>query len=157
MGMQNVKNPKTGKLENLLKPNEQLTEAQFLSVLFKYAKPDELKSTKAKTDHWASVQYQLAEKYNQPTKATLKNTSSAGKPITRGRMAQILASLDKGKVVSEQTAVQFMYDAKLSNGRSDAKGNYPMTYKSYGANDPLMRAHIVTFMKNYDTYLSKKK
>ncbi|CAM5186028.1 hypothetical protein UACE39S_04417 [Ureibacillus acetophenoni] len=35
-GYLNVLNTKTGKYENLLRPNNNLTEAQFLTVLFRY-------------------------------------------------------------------------------------------------------------------------
>jgi uncharacterized protein YkwD len=155
-GYSNVKNPKTGKLENLLKPNDNLTEAQFLSVLFRYTNATELKNTKP-TDSkwWASTAYQLAAKYKLPTKSTLTKRTSANQVITRGKMAQILASKHYGKVVTEQTAVSFMYSAGLSTGYVDKTGKTPKTYASFGPNDKLMRAHIVTFMKNYDTYLAK--
>lgn len=151
-----VKNPKTGKMESQLRPKDSLTEAQFLSVLFRYTHPTELENTKPKdANYWASTAYQLAEKYNLPTNAKLNSRGAATKPITRGKMAHILASLHYGKPVSTTTAVSFMYKAELSEGYLDKSGKAPKTYASYGVNEVLQRAHIVTFMKNYDTYLSK--
>lgn len=157
-GYTNVKNPKTGKLENWLKPMDNLTEAQFLSVMFRYTNKDELAKTKpVDPKYWASTSYQLAAKYKLPTLSTLKNKTAAGKPITRGKMAHILATKHFGKPVSQQTAVQFMYDAGLSSGYTDKSGKSPKTYASYGVNDVLKRGHIATFMKNYDAYLAKQK
>lgn len=157
-GYTNVKNKTTGKYENLLRPQDKLTEAQFLAVMFRYTNKDELAKTKpADPNYWASTAYQLAEKYKLPTNATLTNRKSASVAITRGKMAQILASKHFNKYVSERSAVQFMYDAGLSSGYLDKDGRTPKTYESYGANEILLRAHIVTFMKNYDTYLKRTK
>ena len=75
----NILNKKTGKKENLLKPYDKLTEAQFLTVLSRYGKP--------------------AEQY--------KTKSTANKQITRGKMAEILVSIHLGKKVSEKEAVHF--------------------------------------------------
>jgi hypothetical protein len=156
-GYTNVKNPKTGKLENWIKPMDVLTEAQFLSVMFRYTNKAELDATKPTVPtYWASTAYQLAAKYKLPTNSTLTNRTYASKVITRGKMAHILASKHYGKAVSQQTAVQFMYNAGLSNGYVDKYGKTPKTYASYGVNDGLKRGQIATFMKNYDAYLNKK-
>lgn len=143
-GYTNVKNPQTGKLENLIKPQNNLTESQFLAVLFRYTNPDELNSTKPATSWWASAPYQLAEKYKLPTNATLSNRTNADKPISRGKMAQILVSKYQGEVVSEKAAVDFFIKNKISSQKD---------YKDFMPTQTLSRAHIVTFMKNYDTYL----
>ncbi|MED4974254.1 MULTISPECIES: CAP domain-containing protein [Geobacillus thermoleovorans group] len=157
-GYMNVKNPKTGKVENLLKPMDTLTEGQFLTILFRYLYPDELKNTKPKDPKFdLSVVYQMAEKYKLPTKANFKNRADAYKPISRGTMARILASAHYKKVVTEKDAVKFMYDAKITNGYPDKNGKYPKTYESFGVKENLLRAHIVVFLKNYDTYLQNNK
>lgn len=157
-GYMNVKNPKTGKVENLLKPMDTLTEGQFLTILFRYLYPNELKNTKPKDPKFdLSVVYQMAEKYKLPTKANFKNRADAYKPISRGTMARILASAHYKKVVTEKDAVKFMYDAKITNGYPDKNGKYPKTYESFGVKENLLRAHIVVFLKNYDTYLQNNK
>ncbi|ASS98400.1 hypothetical protein B9L19_03515 [Geobacillus thermocatenulatus] len=157
-GYMNVKNPKTGKVENLLKPMGTLTEGQFLTILFRYLYPNELKNTKPKDPKFdLSVVYQMAEKYKLPTKATFKNRADAYKPISRGTMARILASAHYKKAVTEKDAVKFMYDAKITNGYPDKNGKYPKTYESFGVKENLLRAHIVVFLKNYDTYLQNNK
>lgn len=146
-GYTNVKNPKTGKLENLIKPQDNLTESQFLAVMFRYTNPTELSNTKPTTSWWASTSYQLAQKYNLPTNATLSNRTQADKPITRGKMAQILASKHFGKLVDERTAVDFFLKNKITSQKD---------YNDYMPKGTLTRAHIVTFMKNYDTYLKSQ-
>lgn len=152
-GYLDVKNPNTGEIESLIKPYNQLSESQFLTIMFRYMYPDELNSTKPSTDFWASTLYQMAEKYNLPTKGLLKNQSPAGKVIKRGTMAEILATLHFKRKVTSSEAVQFMYDSGLSNGYPNVNGEYPKTYESFGPNDELKRAHIVTFVKRYDDYV----
>jgi hypothetical protein len=156
------KNPKTGKVEKLLKPQGQLSEAQFLTILFRYSESSEMLITTPKDPKWwASVPYQIAEKLGVPTKGSLKDKDKANAPMTRGEMAVILASYynikyNGGGVVSEREAVQMMYDMGLSNGYPDANGNTPKTYESYGTKNILLREHVVTFMRNYDNYLKNK-
>ncbi|WP_442596693.1 DUF5050 domain-containing protein [Neobacillus sp. D3-1R] len=149
-GYLNSKHPVTGKLGNWLNPYGNLTEGQLLTILFRYKSPDELNNTKAESNFWASVPYQLAKKYKLPVKGSLTNQSPAGKAVTRGTMAKVIASLYFGKEVTEEQAINFMYQGKLSNGYKDKNGNYPMTVESFGSKDPLKRAHIVTFIKHYD-------
>lgn len=153
-GYTNV-NSKTGKTESLLKPSDPLTEAQFITVLFRYANPDEMKSMQSEVNWWASVPYQLAGQYNLATNGSLTDRVLADKPITRGKMAELLASLYLGKPVTEREAVQFMYDNNLSSGYADANGSVPKTYESYGADKTLLRAHVASFMKRYDDFLNK--
>ncbi|WP_028987434.1 CAP domain-containing protein [Thermicanus aegyptius] len=156
------KNPKTGKVEKLLKPQGQLSEAQFLTILFRYSESSEMLITTPKDPKWwASVPYQIAEKLGVPTKGSLKDKNKANAPMTRGEMAVILASYynikyNGGKALNEREAVQMMYDMGLSNGYPDANGNTPKTYESYGTKNILLREHVVTFMRNYDNYLKNK-
>lgn len=143
----NVVNKKTGKKENLLKPHDKLTEAQFLTVLFRYTDLAELSKTKSTNKKFShSVVYQMAAKYKLPTKSTLKSQSSADKLITRGKMAEILVSKHLGKKVSETEAVDFF----IMNDFTSAK-----TTKDFKSSDGLTRAEIVTFMKKYDNFLNK--
>jgi len=128
------KNPKTGKVEKLLKPSDPLTEAQFLTILFRYSESSELLMTPAKDDKWwASKTYVLAEKLKLPTKGSHGNRKAADAPLTRGEMAVLMASYHNmkyngGGVLNERQAVQMMYDLGLSNGYPDAYGNVPKTY-----------------------------
>jgi g-D-glutamyl-meso-diaminopimelate peptidase len=67
-----------------LRPWDDLTEAQLLTVLFRYAKPNEFHNTEPESKYWASVAYQLAEKYQLPVKGSIDNHKAAAQAITRG-------------------------------------------------------------------------
>ncbi|ERN51628.1 hypothetical protein A33I_20050 [Alkalihalophilus marmarensis DSM 21297] len=140
---------------NWVDPHGSLTEAQLLSILFRYTHQAELENTAPKDPFWASTAYQLAHKYNVPTKGSLSNKAEANKGTTRGQLATTLATIHFGKQVSLREAVDFMYETGITYGRTDAWGNSPMTFESFGANDPLQRAHITSFMKRYHDYLQK--
>lgn len=150
-GYTNVKNNKTGKTENLLKPNNNLTEAQFVSVLFRYAQPEQMNTLQPINGWWASTGYQLADQYNIPTKGSANSTANSGHQMTRGEVAVAIATLHHGRVMSERDAVQFMYRAGISSGYQSGI----TTYENFGAKNKLTRAHIVTFIKNYDTYMNR--
>nr|WP_106782796.1 S-layer homology domain-containing protein [Lysinibacillus timonensis] len=135
---------------NWLNPYGNLTEAQMVTILFRYAKPDELTKTTPATGWWASAPYQLAEKYGVPTDASLNNQSKSNGVVTRGELARALATVHFGKEVNLQDSVKFMYEAGLSSGKDQSKGK---TYENFGVNDQLKRAQIVSFMKRYDDFL----
>ncbi|MCM3714102.1 S-layer homology domain-containing protein [Alkalihalobacillus oceani] len=152
-GFTNVRNPATGQLENQLRPSDNLTEAQFLAIMWRYIDPERLDGVQPISNYWAAPAYELSERFNLPIKGSVVNRQVADSAITRGEMARILASKHLGRVVSERKAVDFMYSMGLSEGYPDANGNVPRTYESYGVDRLLLREHIVTFMKNYDDYL----
>ncbi|UPW84368.1 SH3 domain-containing protein [Lysinibacillus sp. Ag94] len=142
-GYLNVKNPSTGKYENLLKPYTNLTENQMLTILFRYFKPSELASTKANTTWYGDKNYQLATKYSLPVLGanTASKQAIAGKDITRGNFARILASMHYGKTLSQSEAIKFLRD----NGLTTTKTN-----EEFKPNDSLTRAHAVAFFHRYE-------
>ncbi|WP_409368649.1 SH3 domain-containing protein [Lysinibacillus sp. 38-6] len=142
-GYTNVKNPSTGKYENLLKPYTNLTENQMLSILLRYFKPSELASTTAKTSWYGDVNYQLATKYSLPVLGanTASKQAIAGKEITRGNFARILASMHYGKTVSQSEAIKFLRDHGLTTTK---------TNEEFKPNDSLARAHAVAFFHRYE-------
>ncbi|WP_432360485.1 M14 family zinc carboxypeptidase [Sporosarcina sp. UB5] len=136
-----------------LKPMDNLTETQFLAILFRYAKSDELTTTTPQSTHWASVPYQLATKYDLRVEGSIDNMAKANQPITRGKMAQLLASLHFGDpTISLEDSVQFMYDANISNGYDVSN----KTFENFGVNNMLKRGHISTFFMKYDEFLQNE-
>jgi hypothetical protein len=131
--------------EKKLKPFHTLTEAQFLTMLFRYLSPEEDLSPTYKK-HWAYKQYGLVEKYNLSSPSTYKNLSKADKGIRRGDVATLLAQAITGQAVTEKQAVEWLYTHNISNGYPDSTGAYPKTYETYLPNDTLKRAQIVTFL-----------
>lgn len=142
-GYLNVKNPSTGKYENLLKPYTNLTENQMLTILFRYFKPSELASTNANTTWYGDKNYQLATKYSLPVLGanTASKQAIAGKDITRGNFARILASMHYGKTLSQSEAIKFLRDKGLTTTK---------TNEEFKPNDSLTRAHAVAFFHRYE-------
>ncbi|MEK3763423.1 CAP domain-containing protein [Solibacillus sp. FSL K6-4121] len=144
-------NPKTKKYEEYLKPGNQLTEAHFLMIFFRYISPDEYRATKA-TSNWAySVPYQLAKKYNLPTLANESSTAKknlASQGIKRGKLAQLMVSKDLGKTVSETDAINYMIKNKLTSAK---------TIKDYNATQILTRAQVSAFLKNHKRLVESQK
>lgn len=133
-----------------LKPMDDLTEAQFLTILFRYAKPQELATTAPTSNYWAAVPYQLAAHYNLPVAGSLAHLKPANDPITRGKMAQILAALHFGDpTITIEDSVAFMYEANISAGYDPSN----QTLANFGVDEILKRGHISTFFMNYDAFL----
>lgn len=146
-GYMNVKNPRTGKYENLLRPLSSTTEAEFLSILTRYFYPEDVKNTKsADPKFWASVPYQLAEKYKLPTIAKMDNRYAASRPITRGKMAHILATAHYKKPVSTSTGLRFMFESKLTSSKTNLE---------YAFQSELKRGQMAVFFKRYDELYNK--
>lgn len=146
-GYTGILNPKTKKYETQLKPYNQLTEAHFLMIMFRYLAPDEYKATKATSNWTYNVPYQLAKKYNLPTlgnetSTTKKNIAAQG--IRRGKLAQILVSKHEGKQVTEATAINFL----MNNGISTAK-----SVKEFNANQILTRAQVSAFLRRHEQFV----
>lgn len=140
-------NPKTKKYEEYLRPGNQLTEAHFLMILFRYMIPYEYESMKA-TSKWAyNVPYKLAERHNLPT---LGSESSAAKKkqatqgITRGRLAQILVSFHERERVSEAAAIKFLIENKITSAK---------TVQEYNANQILTRAQVSAFLQRHAEFV----
>lgn len=153
-GYPDMKHPTTGKYGSWLDPNGKLTEAQYLTMLFRMTEEDTVNSISPQINHWASTSYQLAKEYNLPVKGSLSNMNPANTVVTRGEMAKILASYHQGKNVSERDAVEWMYNNNLASGYADKSGKLPMTYESFGVKDQLSRAHVVSFLQRYDVFAS---
>jgi len=142
-GYKNVKNPTTGKYENLLKPYANLTENQMLSILLRYFIHDELVSTQPETSWFADVNYRMATKYNLPVLGdnTEAKRAYVNKDITRGNFARILASVHFGRTVSQTEAIEFLNEHGLTTAATD---------KEFMATSSLTRAHAVAFFHRYE-------
>ncbi|MFD1738895.1 CAP domain-containing protein [Bacillus salitolerans] len=132
--------------ERLLKPNHTLTEAQYLTMYFRYFIPEELHQLQNRTNnigHWAVAQYSLAEQYHL---SVSNDPLKYDQPIRRGDTALLLAEGITAKEMTEEEAIQWLYDHNLSTGYPDENGYYPKTYYSYKPNDTLTRAQGAVFL-----------
>lgn len=136
--------------EKKIKPNNTLSEAQFLTMLFRVLNSEELDTyiQNLNTNDW-TPQYAMAKKYNLAV--SYKNTANWNKPIRRGTVAKLFAESLTGKQMSENEAVQWMYNQNISDGQADKNGVFPKTYDSYLPNSTLTRAQVVVFLYNIST------
>lgn len=150
-GYGNVWNPKTKKYETQLQPNTQLTEAHFLTIFFRYAQKDELASVKNTSSWNKSGLYNMAKKYKMPVLANEESTASkslADKGISRGKLAQLMASYHSGKTVSQNDAIQFFMDNGITTATSIG---------GYNPDQILTRSQISAFIQRYESFVSKQK
>ena len=146
-GYTGILNPKTKKYETQLKPYNQLTEAHFLMIMFRYLAPEEYKGTKATSKWTYNVPYKLAKKYNLPTlgdesSATKKNLAAQG--IRRGKLAQILVSKHEGKQITETAAINFLMNNQISTAK---------TVEEFNANQVLTRAQVSAFLRRHEAFV----
>ncbi|MGX1901204.1 S-layer homology domain-containing protein [Thermolongibacillus altinsuensis] len=123
------------------RPNDYLTEAQFVSMIFNYMKFSTREANKG--EHWAQPMYEVFHTFKVPLNG-YNSDAMKNKPLTRGGVAQIFSTLLKGESDLHK-AVQLMYDYGLSTGRTGKK-----TFEDYGANDYLTRAQATVFLKRLD-------
>lgn len=143
-------NPKTKKYEENLKPGNQLTEAHFLMIFFRYIAPDEYRATKATSNWTYNVPYQLANKYNLPTLAnesTMAKRKLAAQGIKRGKLAQLMVSKDLGEQITENAAINYLIQKKITSAK---------TIKEFNANQVLTRAQISAFLQRHEQFMKIK-
>ncbi|GGG06376.1 CAP-associated domain-containing protein [Paenibacillus abyssi] len=120
--------------DGMFRPNGNVTEPEFLSMLFK-AYPDiKLPAVNTKAP-WYDNLYQAANEYNWPVMLDFKGTQ-----FNRGQVARILAA-SQGKVLDVNSSVQFLLDNKLASGKTSN------TISGFGADDKLTRAEALVFIK----------
>ncbi|MFD1736106.1 CAP-associated domain-containing protein [Bacillus salitolerans] len=135
--------------ENLLKPFNKLSEAQYITMYLRYFVPGELQEMidlSSHLGHWATPQYILANQYQL---SVSNHPSKFDQAIRRGDTALLLAEGITGTEMTEEAAVQWLYEHKLSTGYADANGHYPLTYESYKPNETLTRAQGVVFLYRF--------
>ncbi|MCM3238649.1 S-layer homology domain-containing protein [Heyndrickxia oleronia] len=118
--------------EQLLKPNQPMTESQYLNVFLRYTLGQDLKDESVKN------LYTLAKSYELPV------TGKSNHVVTRGEAAILLVKSFTEKKMTEKEAIQWLYDHQIVNGYTDKKGNNPKNYESYQAKKPITRADLVT-------------
>ena len=140
----NARNP-SGEAQFDIRPNQHLTEAEFLTLIFRQARADILNSKSPQSEWWAEPTYLTAERLNLVTSGNSQTRGGAGDPITRGDAARLLASMHLAWEMSEYDAVMWMYNVDLSDGYTNAG-----TYEDYRPDEILQRSHIATFMRRYE-------
>ncbi|GIO28860.1 MULTISPECIES: S-layer homology domain-containing protein [Paenibacillus] len=130
------KNIVRGYEDGTFKPNQPVTEAEFLSMLIHSCRPDVANGT----PRWAEPYYMLAESLNYPVSSS--DIKAQNQPITRLRVAELIASAE-GMNYEGDDAIRFMYGKGLAKG----EGGQP-TITSFNGSKTLTRAEAVQFIKN---------
>lgn len=116
-------------------PNKHVNEAEFLAMLIRAYS---LVNESAENDGgWSKPYYDYAANHGWPL-STLK----PGGELLRGQAALLLASAAVGKSFSEQSAIQWLLDEKISSGRTSA------TVNGFNSDGKLTRAEALTFLYN---------
>lgn len=123
------------------RPNAFVTEAEFLSMLFR-ALPEPDRKELDEPKHWSDNVYQWAIDLKYPIKGE-KAFSLRNQPIKRQQVAEIIAAAN-GDPFQGDAAVYYVMDRKLANGK--IKHDNPLI--SYKGNDLLTRAEAVQFLLN---------
>ncbi|MDQ8733383.1 CAP-associated domain-containing protein [Paenibacillus sp. LHD-38] len=117
------------------KPNNLINEAEFLAMLLRtYNLAVESPSTGSV---WSKPYYDYANNHGWPLSPSPQN-----KELRRGEAALLLASAANGKAFTEQSAIQWLLDEKISNGRTSA------TVTGFSPDGKLTRAEALTFFYN---------
>lgn len=123
------------------KPNKNVTEAEFLAMLLRAYKPNDLE---VPTDqkHWADAYYEFAVKMNYPNLGA-NSKDKRNYAIDRTRVAEIVAGT-QGVNYKGRDAIHYL----LAEGLAKGKKLNEVTIDSFGGSDPLTRAESVVFIKN---------
>ncbi|OBZ16859.1 hypothetical protein A7975_02850 [Bacillus sp. FJAT-26390] len=127
------------------KPNNLVNEAEFLAMMLRaYGLATE---SPASGSAWFQPYYDYAEHLGWPVSSAQQNSE-----FRRGEAALLLASAASGEAFTEQSAVQWLLNEKISNGRTSA------TVSGFATDGKLTRAEALTFfynLKKHSSSLSK--
>jgi hypothetical protein len=119
------------------KPDNQVTEAEFLTMLIRAYKPEMAKGIK----NWSDPYYEYAKNMNYPVKG-MDDIQLRSGLISRQQVAE-LVSATQGVHYELNDAIRYMYDKELAKG-----SNTQITVSGYRGSDSLTRAEAVQFVKN---------
>ncbi|GAA3403116.1 CAP-associated domain-containing protein [Paenibacillus hodogayensis] len=124
-----------GFADGTFKPNQQVNEAEFLTMLLRAYVGSTIPAAKT-GDAWYAPYYAFAAEMHWPV-----NQGSASAVYTRGQVARLLAA-SQGKELGEAAAVAFLLDNAIAQGKT------ANTVAGFGAGDTLTRAEAVQFIRN---------
>ncbi|WP_339298070.1 S-layer homology domain-containing protein [Paenibacillus sp. FSL R5-0623] len=121
------------------KPNNLVTEAEFLAMLIRAFQP-EIKSDE--NGQWANNYYKLADQLSYPNSKEGDNRTR-NREMTRVKVAELI-SATQGVHFRGNEAVRYMLDSGLARGNNPAL----LSVEGYSPKGYLTRAEAVQFIKN---------
>lgn len=126
----------SGYLDQTFKPNQTVSEAEFLAMVIRLVDIDGDNAKKVTPGIiWSDLYYKLAAIQNYPV------TGNRDQPIKRTNVAELVTAT-KGFNYKGDQAIQFLLGNSLSNGKTEA------TIEGFKGNDTLTRAEAAKFLKN---------
>lgn len=126
--------------DGTFKPDQRVTEAEFLSMLIRAYKP-QLPQI-AQKRHWADEIYAFSRALNYPLEG-YDDLKKRAWIIDRERVAEVIAGA-YGYNYSGRDAIHFL----LAKGIARGKDPKEISIEAYKGNDPLTRAEAVAFVQN---------
>ncbi|WP_010275623.1 S-layer homology domain-containing protein [Paenibacillus senegalensis] len=140
----------SGYEDGTFKPDAQVTEAEFLAMLFKlYSESKVLQtiqnstgSTASNSGVWSDPFYNYATALNLDVEDRLKDTSLRNHAIKRVEVAQFVAGLGGKHYTNDDDAIRYLLQMGYSSGKTSA------TVEGYAGQEKLTRAEAIVFLKN---------
>ncbi|WPS85692.1 S-layer homology domain-containing protein (plasmid) [Brevibacillus halotolerans] len=136
------KNMVNGYPDGTFRPENKVTEAEFLTMLLRLYEPNIQGETKS---HWADRYYQYGAGFNYILSGHSKN-QLRDKVMNRYQVAELIAGTE-GANLKGNDAVKYLLVFHLANG----KGNQ-VSIAGFRGNDYLTRAEALQFVRNVSTY-----
>lgn len=133
-----------GYSDGTFKPQQTVSEAEFLAMLLRAFEPELLSS--AKQGHWADAYYTRAELLNYPV-AGHKELLSRNQPISREQVAELITATE-GVNFSGDDAIHYV----LAFGLASGKDPNVVSVDGFDGKSVLTRAEALQFIKNVTEY-----
>jgi hypothetical protein len=128
--------------DGTFKPNQYVTQNEFLAMLIRAYQP-ELDQETSNNTHWASQYVDYGLRMGWDITSTMGDT-----PIRRGTVAHIIANAD-GRPYNIENSIQHLLDTGISEGKTEK------SVSGYKKDDNLTRTEALTFVQrlkqNLDT------
>lgn len=129
----------TGYTDGTFKPNQNVSESEFLAMLIRAYKPE----IKVKSDgHWAENYYVFAAKNNYPL-VGFDDVEKRNAIINRKQVAELVSATQGVNYIGDD-AIRYLLGNDLAKGTDPNK----KTIKNYNPDGKLSRAEAVQFIKN---------
>ena len=137
------KNMIKGYTDGTFKPNNTVTEAEFLTMLLRAYEPNLLSSA---GQHWSEAYYKRAKELNYPVKS-YTDLATRDDVVLRKQVAELISSTE-GVNFNGNNAIHYL----LAFGLAEGTDPNEVSIKSFNGDKKLTRAEALQFVKNFAEY-----